>query len=170
MEWYTETMSILATAYSSNKPRTKEAKQVAWVLAGIFILMAVFQLIGFNRFVLVIDSYWLPGGLPFASFLAAFLIAGELLSGFFLLRLKLSPAFRVFTMGLSWLVPLIWLVLTIRAISTTTSLTNIGFLGSSVQVIPGWWAVFVSVALVIMTVWSTWGLWPFPIRHINRKK
>jgi len=163
-------MSILATAYPAKKPRTKEAKQIAWAYAGILAVMAILQVVGFTKFVLIIDSYWLPGGMPFASFLAAFLIAAELFSVVFLLRLKLSIAFRVFTMGLSWLVPLIWLILTIRAQTTTTSLTNIGILGGYVQVIPGYWAVFVAVGLAILSLWATWGLWPFPFHPQRHKK
>ncbi len=163
-------MSILATAYPAKKARTNDAKRVAWVYAAILALMAIGQLVGFSQFVLVIDSYWLPGGMPFAAFLAGFLIVAELLSVFFLLRLKLSPAFRVFSMGLSWLVPVVWVVLTVRAIAAVTSLTNVGFLGGSIQIIPGWWAVFVSVALVILSAWATWGLWPFPFHLLKHKK
>lgn len=163
-------MSILATAYPAKKPRTKEAKQVAWAYAAILALMAIFQLVGFNKFVLVIDSYWLPGGIQFATFLAAFLIASELLSGFFLLRLKVSIAFRILTMVLSWIVPGIWLFLTMRALSATTTMTNIGFLGGSVHIIPGWWAVFVSIGFIIMATWAAWGLWPLPVHASHHKK
>lgn len=163
-------MSILAKAYPAKQPRTNDAKRVALVYAGILAVMAVAQLIGFSKFVLVLDSYWLPGGLKFTSFLAGFLIVSELLSCAFLLRPKLSPAFRVFTMGLSWVVPVVWLILTIRAITSTTSLTNVGFLGGYVQLVPGWWAVFVSLALIILSAWATWGLWPFPFSTVKHKK
>jgi hypothetical protein len=163
-------MSILATAYPAKPARTKEAKRMAWVYATLLGLMAIFQLINFSQFILVIDSYWLPGGMQFAAFLAGFLIAAEILAITFLLRLKLSPAFRVFTMGLGWLVPLIWLYLTLRALLTTTTLSNIGFLGSAISLIPGWWAVFISIALCILAAWATWGLWPFPFTKPKRKK
>jgi hypothetical protein len=165
-----KSMSILATASAAKPARTTEAKRIAWLYAGLLAVMAICQLLSFSHFVLVIDSYWLPGGLQFAAFLAGSLIAAELLSIPFLLRLQLSPAFRIFGMGLSWLVPLTWLFLTLRIFVTTNELSNVGFLGGLVSLVPGWWAVFVSSALAILAVWATWGLWPLRSAAKRKKK
>ncbi len=163
---YTRIMSIFATATVAKPARTKESQRVAWVYAAVLAIMATTQIVGFSKFVLIIDSYWLPGGGRFAAFLAGFLIACELLAIPFLLRLKLSRAFRVFSMAIGWLVPALWLALTLDALLTTNALTNLGLLGGYIPVLPGWWAVFVSAALGILAAWASWGLWP----TVTRKK
>jgi hypothetical protein len=168
--WYTQNMSILAAAYPAKPAKTREAKRVAWVYAALLAIMFIAQVVTFQRFVLVLESYGLPGSAQFYAFLAGLLIFSELLSLAFLLRLKLSPAFRIFTMALSWLVPIIWTVLTFSAVVSNSSLTNVGFLGDLVPLVPGWWAVFVSLALMIMAAWVSWGLWPFPITRPKHKK
>ena len=153
-------MTILATAHPAKAPRTKEAKRIAVIYAAILAVMAVAQLTSFTKFVLVLDSYWLPGGVESAAFLAGFLIISEVLASAFLLRFKLSMAFRIFTMGLGWLVPIIWFALTLRVMVVPSALSNVGFLGGYVHLIPGWWAVCVSLALAILAAWASWGLWP----------
>jgi len=162
-------MSILPKAVQAKPARTAESKKVAWLYAIILDLMALFQILSFSRFIMVIDSYWLPGGLPSSSFIAGALIGAELLAIPFLLRLKLSPAFRVFSMGLSWVVALAWLLLTLDAQITTNDLRNVGFLGGDIQLVPGWWAVCISVAFGVLAIWASWGLWPFKVaKRSNR--
>jgi type IV secretory pathway TrbL component len=69
-------------------------------------------------------------------------------------------------MSAGWIVPVIWFFLSIWTNLTINAIANIGYLGTIVQITPGWWAVCTSIAIGLLAVWSSWGLWP--IKHKNR--
>ena len=59
-----------------------------------------------------------------------------------------------------WLVPAVWLYIGLWLNLTVQAVDNAGILGASVTLVPGWWVVFVSLALGVLAAWSAWGLWP----------
>ena len=154
-------MSIFPKATPSQPARTKDSRTIALFLALIFAVLAISQLAMFQSFPLLIESFWLPGGRNVAYTLAAVIVVCELLAIPFLLRLKLSPGFRVFSMFLGWLTSAIWLFLSIWLVFSDNAVTNVGLFGSSVTLAPGWWTVLFGFALCILMTWATWGLWPF---------
>ncbi len=140
-------------------PRTKDAKTVSLFYAGVLIVFTAAQLFSLEKFIPLIETFDLPGEHT-GRITAVLLVTCGVLALPFLLRMKLSIGMRWCSMLLGWIVPIIWLVLSVWVNSTTAAVENAGFLGASVTLEPGWWAVFVSVALVILAAWSAWGLWP----------
>jgi hypothetical protein len=158
-------MNILVKATLAKKAKTKDSQKIAYMYAVILVVFVVAQLFTFDKFLPLLEDFALPGGAPIAHLFGGLLVASGVFALPFLLGFKLSPLMRVTSMFLGWLVPLMWFFLTLWLVLTTNSATNVGFLGTIVKLMPGWWAVFISIALGILAAWSSWGLWP-----INRKK
>ena len=153
-------MSIFVKAVPAPAPKTKEAKQISIVYAAILVLMAVTQLFTFEEFIVHIQQLNLPVG-EFGSYaLAPLIVVAEVFAIPFLLRMRLSPAFTYFSMGLGWVAALAWIFVSIWLNIGGVSAETVGFLGTVVTLAPGWWAVFISFALGILATWSSWGLWP----------
>ena len=153
-------MSIFVKAAPASQPKTKEAKNIAIIYAAILVIMAVTQLFTFEEFIEHIQQLNLPLG-EFGTYaIAPIIIVAEVFAIPFLLRMTLSPAFRYVSMFFGLVAAGLWLfVSTWLAIMNSTAST-VGFLGTLVDLTPGWWAVSISFALVILAVWSVWGLWP----------
>ncbi len=157
---YTVSMSIFATIEQPTKPKTKNVKSIAILYAGILVVFSVAQLFNFNEFQLLIQSFWLPGGAPLAYFLSGFIIVAEVFALPFLLNMRTSSLMRMTSMVLGWVAAAFWLFMSVWVQLTTNAISNIGFLGTTVSLTPGWWTVLFSVALVILTMWASWGMWP----------
>lgn len=153
-------MSVFARAVPASKPRTKESQNVAYFYAVILVVFALTQLFTFDTFVGLVEDFGFPGGTPIAHLVAGIIVASEVFALPFLLRMRLSPLMRLFSMGLGWLVAVIWLKISLWAVLIDTSASNIGMFGSLVDLVPGWWAVFISIALGLLAAWASWGLWP----------
>lgn len=147
-----------------------DAKRIALFYAIIIVIFAVAQLFTYDEFPALIISFGLLGGEQFSVFLAALLVSVEVFALPFLLRMPLSPAFRYFSMGCGWLVAGIWLFITTNLALQDGIADNIGFLGTAVSVMPGWWAVFVSMGLVIVAAWASWGMWPGSVKTSAKKQ
>lgn len=157
---YTEPMKWPVKAVTALPARTKDSQTIARFYAVLLIALAIMQLLTFDRFPALISSFWLPGGQQFASFLAAFIVICELFAVPFLLRLKMSQGARVVSMVFGWVVPSVWLGIAIWLQITINDVSNVGFLGATIPVAPGWWAALVSVALGVLAAWASWGQWP----------
>ncbi len=153
-------MSIFVSATSAPTPKTKDVVKMSRLYVIILAIMAICQLVTFGDFLTLFGSFGFPGGHPFAHFLAGFIIVSELFAIPFLLRLKLSPLARIISMVLGWLVALEWLYVSLFLALTINAVTNIGFLGTVISLIPGWWTIFISVALGLLSIWASWGMWP----------
>jgi len=169
MEGYTLTMSILATPTEAPKPKTKDVTIIATFYAAILTVMAVAQLYSFDTFTEHMASLGLPGGIAMGYFLASFIVVAEVFALPFLLRMRISPAFRVFSMLLGWIVPVVWLKVSIWMVATYSDAVTVGFFGTVVDTMPGWWAVLVSGAFGILAAWSAWGMWPLK-KRLKRTK
>ncbi|HUC96081.1 MAG TPA: hypothetical protein VMR16_00225 [Candidatus Saccharimonadales bacterium] len=154
-------MNILVKATPAKKAKTKESQTIAYAYAVVLVILVVAQLFSFDKFLPLLENFMLPGGIPIAHLFGGLIVASEVLALPFLLGFKLSPLMRVTSMALGWLAPLLWFVLTTWLMISTNSASNVGFFGSVINLSPGWWAVFVSIALGILAAWSSWGLWPF---------
>jgi hypothetical protein len=141
-------------------PKTKDVRRIATFYAIILVIMAVTQLFTFDEFLKLVTSFNFPGGVRYAYFITALLVVSEVFALPFLLRMALSPAFRWLSMVLGWLVALIWAKLTIWLVIQDSVVSNVGFLGTVVNLMPGWWAIFMSIALGILAAWASWGMWP----------
>lgn len=153
-------MSILPKASTATPAKTNESKQVAVVYAVILVVFALAQLYTFDEFIGLIPSLGLPISEGVAYALAPIIVAAEVFALPFLLRMKLSIGFRWFSMVMGWLVAALWLFITLSVAVHGTGAETIGFLGTAVNLIPGWSTVMVALAMGILAAWASWGLWP----------
>lgn len=162
-------MSILVKATPAPKARTETARKIALFYASILVIFVVAQLYTFDEFIELFVAFNLPFGAGFAYSLAPTLIVAELFAIPFLLRMAVSPAFRYLSMGLGVLASVSWLFVSWWVAATYPGVTTIGFFGTVIDLAPGWWAVLASLAFVILSIWSAWGLWPGKRTPITKK-
>lgn len=153
-------MSIFVKATTPPALKTERVKQISLLYAVILVVMAVAQLYTFDTFVELVADFNLPLGGALAFIVAPLLVVFEVFALPFLLRMKLSPAFRVLSMASGWFAALIWLAVTLWLVTTHQAVETVGFLGTVGTLAPGWWAVLVSAALGILALWASWGMWP----------
>lgn len=163
-------MNIATKATPAKKAKTKDSGNIAYAYAAILVILSVAQLFTFDKFLLLLEDIAFPGGVPVAHLFGGMFVASEVLALPFLLGFKLSHLMRILSMVLGWLVPLMWFLISLWLALSTNVISNVGFLGSAVKLMPGWWAVFVSIALGILAAWAGWGLWPFETRRKQSKK
>lgn len=154
-------MSMFARVTPAPIPKTKDVNKIAILYAGVLVVMVVAQLFTFDEFLKLVTSFGFPGGIQYAHFITTFLVVAEVFALPFLLRMPLSPAFRWVSMILGWLVALIWAKLTIWLVIQDSIINNVGFLGTVVDLTPGWWAIFMSIAFGVLAAWASWGMWPY---------
>lgn len=133
-------------------------QMIALGYAGILTVMATLQLFEFEEFMPLVESFWLPGGVVIAALIASLIVACEVLALPFLLRMSLSPLMRYVSMVCGLLVPAGWLTIAIWLNVTHNVVDNIGFLGTKVTLPVGWWAVYMTLALLVAAIWSAWGM------------
>lgn len=158
-------MSFFVQPTIATQPKTTNIRLISLTLAAVFVILAVMQLFKFEDFPAVIAGFWLPGGEPTAKLVAALFVAGEIFALPFLLSMRLSPAMRVCSMVIGWLVLAGWLFLALWANLTTNVVGSMGFFGATLALPVGWWAVFFFAALGVLAAWASWGMWPtIPLR------
>jgi len=153
-------MKFIKKTTPAPKPRTKESRQIAYAYAIILIVLVLCQLFTFDKFLTLLQGFAFPGGDITAHLVGSLIVISEVFALPFLLELKLSPLMRVVSMVFGWITPLVWLIMALWLIFAANSVTNIGLLGTVVDIVPGWWMVYISVALGTMAAWASWGLWP----------
>lgn len=164
-------MSIFTKATPAGQVKSSDSQKIAYIYAFVLVIFVICQLFTYDDFIRLIESFWLSGSLQLANFLGCLIVTSELFALPFLLRMDLSPLMRIISMVLGWIAPIIWLVLMLWINLTINAISNVGFFGSLVRLTPGWWAVYLSFAMCILAVWSSWGLWPFKTKsEIKHKK
>ncbi len=153
-------MSILVKAVPAPKPRTPESAKISLLFAAILVIMAVAQLFTFEEFLLHIALLNLPFGDIVTNAIGPLIVVAEVFALPFLLRMRLSPAFRYLSMFLGWLATGLWLYISVWIVATHSAVSTVGFLGTVGNLTPGYWSIFMSFALVILCIWSSYGLWP----------
>ena len=150
-------------------PRTKDSGTVALFYAVILVVFTAAQLFSLEKFIPLMETFGLPGEHT-ERFVAIALVMCGVFALPFLLRMKLSIGMRWVSMIAGWVVPALWLAVSLWIHMTGTPVANAGLLGASVPLEPGWWMVFVSAGLGILAAWSAWGLWPATIVSFSGKK
>lgn len=158
-------MIFIGKITKTRQPKTIDSLKVAYMYAILLMVFVVCQLFSFEKFVPLIESFGLPWGELGAKIIAFIIVTCEVFSLPFLLRIDVWQAFRIKSMILGWIVPLIWLFLTIWINLSANGIPTVGFLGTVYNLVPGWWAVLFSISLGILSFWASWGLWPIkPIK------
>lgn len=153
-------MSIFVTATAPPILKTERVKHISLLYAVLLVVMAVAQLYTFDTFIELVANFNLPLGEAFAFAIAPLLVVFEVFALPFLLRMKLSPAFRVVSMVCGWLVALMWLFISLWLVTTYQPVETVGFLGTVGTLAPGWWAVLISASFGVLAFWTSWGMWP----------
>lgn len=153
-------MSFFRTPQPAPAPRSSQGPAIGVLYAAILVVMVVAQLFTFEAFLQLFGSFGFPGGIGTGYVLAAMLVTSEVLAIPFLLRMSLSPAFRVFSMLLAGLVADIWLLVTIWTALMTNPPQNVGFFGTIIEIQAGMGPIFLAIALGILAIWATYELWP----------
>lgn len=162
-------MSIFVKATPALEPKTKDVQTIAYFYAIILLIFVFCQLFTFDSFLVLLESFDMPGGVSFAHLLGGIIVTFEVFAIPFLISMRLSPLVRFLSMSLGWAVPFIWLLIALWINLTINNITSIGFLGSIVSVTPGWWTIFVCVSLGILSAWASWGMWPLKTKQILKK-
>ena len=157
---YTENMKKLTKAEKAEQARTPDSLKVAYVCVVIVTILVLCQLFTYDEFLPLLAKYNLPGGELTVNLLGALIVVCEVLALPFLLRLKMSKMMRFVSMIAGWLVPIFWAFLSIWENLVITTVSNVGLLGSAVDLLPGWWSVFISLSIGLLVAWASWGLWP----------
>lgn len=153
-------MSFLRKPTPAPTPKTNDVKRIAIFYAILLVILVVAQLFSFDKFLQLLATFEFPLGDQFAYFMGALIVSVEVFALPFLLRMPLSPAFRWFSMICGWLAAAAWLKISLWLVFTDSTVTNVGFLGTVIDLMPGWWAIFIASALGILTIWASWGMWP----------
>lgn len=153
-------MSVFVKSTPAPKPRTANSATISILYAVILVVFAVTQLFSFEEFLVYMQSIGLPFSENINYAFAPLLITAEVFAIPFLLRMRLSPAFRYLSLGLGFVVAIFWIFLSSWVVLSGAPVDSIGFLGTLVTLTPGWWAIFISLSLGILATWSAWGLWP----------
>ena len=151
-------MSILVSATAAPRFKTKNIQAISLFLAGLLASLALLQLFTFERYperLVSIDI--LPN---VALLLATLIVVAEVLALPFVLRMRLSPAFRVVSMCMGWLATAILLVLAIIE-NFTAQGGNDAVFGATFSLPIGGWVICMTLALGVLVAWTSWGMWPF---------
>lgn len=152
-------MNVFPRAVEAPKPIYKEAEYVALFQAGLLVILVVTQLFTYEDMLAVFNSMYLADT-TYTHLLASSLVAAEVFSLPFLLRLKLSPAMRVFSMLLLWAVSSFWLLLGLLLPLKEPAMTSTGLLGGLIDV-PFTPLIIFGFIFAVLTIVTSWGMWPF---------
>ena len=154
-------MSILVQPTHAAAPRSKLTWVLSLLAAAFLIILAVSQLFKYESFSDELSTA-LPGISATSShMLAALLVIGEIFALPFLLGMLLSPAMRVVSMLLGWLVTATWLSIAVQGALSGNSAVRAGLFGATVSLPAGWWAVGVFVVVAGLIGWVSYARWPF---------
>lgn len=133
---------------------------MAYAYTALLTVLVLCQLFTFDEFLNLLVGFNLPGGEVMANLVGSLIVISEVFALPFLLKIDLSPLMRIVSMVFSWIIPAIWLKLAIWLVANGNYGVNFGLLGTLVDLNIGWWAIFFSLAMGVMAIWSSWGLWP----------
>ncbi len=141
-------------AEKAPKPYSKLAAKFGIAAAVIMTIMALLQLVRFDRFLPELDAQ-LPGGYGFAMFVAIVVVFAEIFAIPFLLQMKLSKGAR-FCSGLLALVPAwIWLLVTIWSMGN-------GYVAVEFSTYfpfdTGWWTLAFNFVWLVFSFFVVWQL------------
>lgn len=137
-------------------PLRKNLVWVPYFVTAITVLMLLAQLLTFDKYVPIISTYYVPGGLVATKIVAAMLVLGELLALPFWLRMNLSPLFRLTSMASGVFFVFLWILLLAWALANSLTLDNTGHFGAVLQNPLSWWVLIAHLFLIGLTVFSAY--------------
>jgi hypothetical protein len=159
-------MSFFVQPTDAPTPKTANIRIVSLLLAAIFMVMVVAQLFTFEDYGDVIAGITGLSIAP-ATIVSAMIVIFEVAALPFLFSMRLSVLGRIVSMLSGWLAAVGWFLIVLYANVTMGSVSNSGVLGATVPVPSGWWMTFFFMGVIVLVVWSSWGMWPL-IRSLKK--
>lgn len=156
---YTVAMGLLLPLTAAPVPITANVRKLSLVYASILVVFAVSQLFLFEDLRMHFQMLW-EGYYGLALAVSMIIVIAEVAALPFLLGMQLGKGLRWASMAAGLLVPLLWLLIVGCILTNQTQMSDIGFLAGLVTLEPGLWAVFFCLALGILSIWASWGMWP----------
>ena len=153
-------MSIFVTTTPAPKPRTVNSLKVSILYAIILTAAAVIMLFNFEDLLVYIQSINLPFGEGINYAFLPLMVVAEVFALPFLLRMDLSPAFRYVSMFLGLLAAALWIFLAGWVVLSGQTDSSVNYSNNLISFLPGFYAIFITLAIGILAIWSAWGLWP----------
>lgn len=153
-------MIRFAKATLANKPKNKFYAQAGFVLAGIITVMVVLQLFKFEEFALLMSEYSVARLFNNSIVLVAIITSLEVFSLPFLLRMKISPAFRFVSMFFGWVVATVWFYLSVIVPLTSDNVLESGMFGGLLSFLPMAAYSLLASLIFVLTIVVSYGMWP----------
>ena len=133
-------------------PKLKKpyAVTLLWILAGVMLAFALLHLIRIDKLIPVITEVLGEAG---ATWFVVIAVLGEVFALPYLLRMKLSPAFRIKSGLWVLLVPLMWTCLSIWALGNGHST---GQFSSYISLPASWWLIALNLLWLGVSYWVLW--------------
>jgi len=153
-------MSFFVKTTVAPKPRTINSWKVSILYAIILTAAAVIQLFNFEDFLLYIQSLNFPFGSGLNYAFLPLMVVAQVFALPYLLRMDLSPLFRYVSLYLGLLAAVLWIFLAFWVVLSGAPDVSTQSTGSLMSILPGFYAIFITLALGVLAIWSAWGLWP----------
>jgi len=149
---------MMRFARTTAAPTVKYAylRGLSIVYAGVLVVCATAQLFEYETFADVIGGLGLGFDELTSVLLAALIVIGEVMALPFLLSVRVSALFRIVSAAASVSAACVWLYVGLAARPTD----NVGLLGSTIPLGPGWWLVCVGVAMLAAASVGVWNMPP----------
>jgi hypothetical protein len=130
-------MSVFAVSTPAPNPQSKGVALISLVYVGLLVSMIVAQLFTFEDFLVLLNRLQLPiVDVPLDA-LAPIIVAAEVAALPYLLRMSLSPAFRLLSALCAALVPVLWATIIILQHTVGQTGNSIGLFGDVIAVSDG---------------------------------
>jgi hypothetical protein len=154
-------MSLFVSSTAPPRVKTKNIQSISILYASTLVLVALLQLFHFEEFPGRLEDVGITSSL--APLLATFIVVAEVLALPFALRMHLSPAFRIVSMVVGWLV-----CIKLLAVAIIENVASPGgydaVFGATLPLPIGGWTICATLALCVLAGWTAWGMWPFKVK------
>lgn len=146
----------LATAHFPKRKIDNLTLFFSYTLAAVIIAMVVSQLMTIEKLLPIMESYQLPGGSPSAKIVIFLSATAGVFSLPFLMRMSLSPLFRIFSALLLNMYAITWFGLGLWIAINGPPLIGTGIFGGLLKSIPGEVVLPFACLLLVSTISVTW--------------
>lgn len=150
-------MKYFAKPVDAPAVKFKNAEYLGLGLAAIFVIITVAQLFTFEDFIVIIEKSLTPVSVFLAAIAPPLLVVSGVFFLPFLLRMRISIAFRWLSMILGWVSSALWLFLAVRSFYDDSSFA---ILGSVVSVPGGIVSLVAAILLSAGVAVCSYALWP----------
>ena len=154
---YNRAMKFFVKSRSAPKFRFKNADYMGLGLAAVFTVFSVAQLFTFEDFMVTIQGSLSPVSGILAALAPSIIVTSGVVFLPFLLRMKLSPAFRWLSMLMGWFASAGWVILAIRSFYMVS---RFALMGDVVSISGGVPSLVAALLITLCVAVVSYGLWP----------